>query len=352
MYFKPSEQNHSIFGKVYCLYEVIDSLLAIATLILIIIKTIYILDNKSYGTYSLIEMKYNNATGYFIANNNTQNISLQRNFYNITSTTLDDSALKYCYIYASETKAQEQMQALQSSLEFTGLIAIFIFALIVEIICIFKNPLKKITIFLKKRDFSSFLKIVGLLIGNSPRFIVLIYTGEEFSNCFGFKEDDPFNLYYKAYYKDSRINANTQMTWNYKPVLPFNVNWHGLYAFFAVMFLLVMTKIIKFVFSKDQDFFHSFILIKKNCSNFDELHWSMQFAIIIFEFVVICWMIAMFFAGIFYYFFNVVLIWAQIQEKIACLLSDVYCVRDIFLIVFSPIRLLCQRDAGKIDNII
>ena len=201
-------------------------------------------DEKAAGKFQTVEMYYtkNNTKklGYFIAN--TQgNLSLTNKTYSYDEYNLKDSPLRLCYLYSVPSLVLDTEAGLIDPTALNSVKLVLAMLIFLDIFDSFKGVLPKLSAYIlskvpdstweclrkaccipKKvpieakeptKSQKACMKIMVLLMVASPRYLSLHFTGEDYSNCVGFVDTDPFNQIIKGYFYPA-ANANTIQTWD------------------------------------------------------------------------------------------------------------------------------------------
>ena len=143
----------------------------------------------------------------------------------------------------------------------------------------------------------------------SPRYLVLNFTGEDYKNCVGFNDQNPFYTLDRAFFTATR--PNTMNTWqNNSMTFIFSI-----YQIFLA-FMLIFVVGIGFLFMNP----------KKN------IKWKI--ANLCFKFLFLVGGLALILLGMVYFIINWMLIAAQMKENAAVILSVLFLSRD-FINVFT-----------------
>lgn len=317
----------SVLIFLFCLVQVVQAGLAFYSFIFAIKESNRAADEKAEGTFQVVEMKYNKTKGYFIANLETTNLSVVNGTYNIMPDDIETSPLRLCYFYSNKTLAADTATTLKSSQALNSVKFVLAMLIVLDLIDSFKVIIAKVQPYvekyfagaiscmkkmlcipnykeeeeteLSKRDIAA-RKLFILLLVASPRYMSLHFTGEDYSNCVGFTEDDPFYQIFTAFFSPSTATANTIQTWNTDTS---DVGF-AIYMVYVALFFVVLA-------------FFSFIpyLPPGGCRK---------------KYVKICVLVAFLIClfGLGYFVFNYWLLAAQIKKKTEVYLSIIYIGRD------------------------
>ena len=201
-------------------------------------------EQKVEGTFQAVEMYYtkNNTKtlGYFIGNTKG-NLSLINGTYDITEYNIYTSPLKFCYLYSVPSLVTDTATGLKDPSAMNSVQLVLAILIFLDIFDSFKGVLPKIWsyVFGKVKDSTwdcwrkiccipkkipvdaepltksqkFCYKLSVMLLVASPRYLSLNFSGEDYSNCVGFTQDDPFFQIFYAYFYPS-ANANTIQTWD------------------------------------------------------------------------------------------------------------------------------------------
>lgn len=273
---------------------------------------------KGEGEYKVVELTFMGEKGYFLPEINS-GLSLVNGTYNIPSLeALDESDIEFCLIFSDPALVDLALETIGDT---TSVFYVQIVSIIILIFDMF-DAVKPIFFKFKKMLFklmkspepeinlvqSIFYKVLLLGVVASPRYLVLNYTGEDYENCVGFNDQNPFYVLDHAFFND--VRPGTMNTWkNNSMTVLFKI-----YQIFLA-FLLI------FIVGAPYGF------VKPKNKKWKIFKWTLQFLFYVGSLGLVLF-------GLLYLIINWMLIAAQMKENAAVILSILFLSRD-FINVFT-----------------
>ena len=318
---KEKKKNHIILLLIYYAFiavQLAQGGMALSTVIIALKAGKEAISSKSGGTYEVCECSFQNKVGYYMPEVSS-NISKVNGTYIIPSiTAIDDSRLKFCLIYSDPVLVDQTYQKLQDTTQVFYITIIEIILTVLDIIDAIKPILYKmkdvIAKILKLKTNKKkgpgllkkiFYKALVLGVVSSPRYLVLNFAGEDYSDCIGFNDKNPFYVLDHAFFQD--IRPNTMNTWqNNSQIIIFKV--YQIYLAFLLIFLVGLANF----------FIHN-----------DKAKLWKKIMKYVFVFLFYVGSLGLILFGWLYLIINWMLIAAQMKDHVAVDLSIIYLSRDI-----------------------
>lgn len=294
--------------------------LAISTVVFTLKQGQQALQAKSKGDYQIAEITFLGKKGYYLPEI-TSGLSLINGTYNLpTLASIDNSPLEFCLIFSDPALAQQALDHIHDASQIfyvqivSTIIVIFdLLDAVKPIFFKFKAMLFRLMKIKPKKKANMLIALwnKALILGvvASPRYLVLNFTGEDYTNCVGFNDQNPFYTLDQAFFTETR--PNTMNTWqNNSMTFIFSI-----YQIFLAFLLIFVVGI-------------GFLFINPN----KNIKWKI--ANWCFKFLFLVGGLALILLGMVYFIINWMLIAAQMKENAAVILSILFLSRD-FINVFT-----------------